>query len=97
MINLTDAKITQVQSKGAKRNNEGEIVQEPYASVTLNVPLDSEEQRKGVLSYLELLREEWVVLEISTKQGKLPLSGAGRIPEEDKQGNEELFDGNKEE
>ena len=89
---MVDAKITQIQSKAAKRNSNGEITQEPYASITLNIPLDSAEQRKNVLHYLELLRDEWVVLDINEKQEKLDsMSGVGSIPKEDQEKHPELF------
>lgn len=66
-----DAKITQIQSKSAKYNADGELTSEPYASITLNVPLDSDAQTEGVYDVLTLLRTEWVVLDISTKQNRM--------------------------
>lgn len=67
-----EGKITQIQMKGARWNDEGEVTAEPYASVTFNVPLNSEEQKNGVLDLMTLVREQNVQIDTVAKQMAFP-------------------------
>lgn len=77
-----DAKITQVQAKPVKLDKDGMITEEPYATISLKVPLDSESQKSGVLEILDLLSREWVELDITHKQQKMPLESNDKPPSE---------------
>ena len=65
-----DAQLTQVNSKPASFDKDGNIVKDEYASVTLNVPMDSESQREAVKDLLDILSSEWCIVTIDAKQIK---------------------------
>ena len=51
-----DANIVQINAKPAKFNKDGEIVHDEYATLTLNIPMDSLTQKKrghGVIRFFE--------------------------------------------
>lgn len=66
-----DAKIKRVQHNPAKFDEDGFIDKEPSATVTLDVPLDSEAQHDAIAALQRLLSTEWVIAEISEKQLKV--------------------------
>ena len=59
-----DAKINQIVIKPAKYNKDGELVQEEYAVLTLNIPMDSLTQKKEVVALTELLDREHVTVDV---------------------------------
>ena len=68
-----DAKISQIQIKPARFNKDGELTTEEYASITMNIPLDSAGQKESLIELIQLTSREWVIAEITALQTKLPL------------------------
>ena len=68
-----DAQLKQVSIKPATFDKESVLVNEGYATLTLNIPMDSAEQRQAIIDLMDILSAEWCFLEIEAKQIKLPL------------------------
>ena len=64
-----DAKLKKIQITPVKFDKEGDIKAAEFATVTLEVPMDSTGQRAGVIELCELLDQEWVKVEI---EGRSP-------------------------
>lgn len=62
-----DAKLKKIQITPVKFDKEGDIKDSEFATVTLEVPMDSTGQRAAVVALCELLDQEWVKLEIGGK------------------------------
>ena len=62
-----DARLKKIQITPMKFDKEGEPQREEFATLTLEVPIDSTEQRAGVIALCELLDQEWVVANIEGK------------------------------
>lgn len=62
-----DAKLKKIQVTPMKFDNQGDVQKEEFATVTIEVPMDSAGQREEIISVLDLLSQEWVVLKISGK------------------------------
>lgn len=62
-----DAKLKKIQITPIKFDKEGEPQREEFATLTLEVPMDSTGQRAGIIELCELLDQEWVTLEIRGK------------------------------
>ena len=62
-----DAKLKKIQITPVKFDKEGAMQREEFATVTLEVPMDSTGQRAAVVALCELLDQEWVTLEIGGK------------------------------
>ena len=62
-----DAKLKKIQVTPMKFDSQGDVQKEEFATVTLEVPMDSAGQREEIISVLDLLNQEWVVLNISSK------------------------------
>ena len=60
-----DAKLKRIQVTPLKFDKEGEVQKEEFSTITLEVPLDSRSQREEMLKLFELLKAEWVKLEIT--------------------------------
>lgn len=71
-----DAKIKRVQHNPAKFDDDGLIDKEPSATITLDVPLDSDAQHDAIAALQRLLSTEWVIAEITEKQLKM------KVPEQ---------------
>ena len=63
-----DAKVKKVAITPVKFNQEGDIKDSAFATVTLEVPMDSTGQRAAIVALTELLDQEWVTLEIGGKE-----------------------------
>ena len=63
-----DAKLKKIQITPVKFDKEGAMQREEFATVTLEIPMDSTGQRAGVIELCELLDQEWVGLTIEGKQ-----------------------------
>lgn len=62
-----DAKLKKIQITPVKFDKEGAIKAEEFATLTLEVPMDSTGQRAGIMALCELLDQEWVTLDIGGK------------------------------
>ena len=63
-----DAKLKKIQITPVKFDKEGDIKAGEFATVTLEVPMDSTGQRAAIIELCELLDQEWVVAEIGGKR-----------------------------
>ena len=62
-----DAKLKKIQITPVKFDKEGAMQREEFATLTLEVPMDSTGQRAAVVALCELLDQEWVKLDIGGK------------------------------
>jgi len=62
-----DAKLKKIQITPVKFDNEGDIKDPEFATLTLEVPMDATGQRTAIIELCELLDQEWVTLEIGGK------------------------------
>ena len=62
-----DAQLKKIQITPVKFDKNGDIKDAEFATLTLQVPIDSTGQRAGVIALCELLDQEWVTLEIGGK------------------------------
>lgn len=60
-----DAQLKQIQVKPATYDKDGGITKEEYATLTVNIPMDSAGQREGVVDLLSLLSREFIHIEVS--------------------------------
>jgi len=72
-----DAKLKKIQITPMKFNKEGDVQKEEFATLTLEVPLDSLTQKEEVMNLFDLLTREWVRL---TVEGKPVLLGKEAQP-----------------
>ena len=62
-----DARLRKIQITPMKFDKEGEIQREEFATLTIEVPMDSTGQRAAIINLCELLDQEWVVVEVEGK------------------------------
>ena len=62
-----DAKLKKIQITPVKFDKEGDMKDAEFATVTLEIPMDSTGQRAGVIELCDLLDQEWVKVEIGGK------------------------------
>ena len=62
-----DAKLKKIQVTPMKFDKEGEIQKEEFATLTIEVPMDSTAQRAAVINLCELLDQEWIVVNVEGK------------------------------
>ena len=62
-----DAKLKKIQITPVKFDKEGDMQREEFATLTLEVPMDSTGQRAAIIELCELLDQEWVVANIEGK------------------------------
>ena len=60
-----DAKLKKIAITSAKFDKEGELVQDEFATLTLDVPMDSLTQKKEVMALFEVLSQEFVSVKIT--------------------------------
>ena len=65
-----DAKIKKIQITPMKFNKEGEVLSEEFATLTMEVPMDSAGQRESIVALLALLSREWILLNVEGKEIK---------------------------
>ena len=63
-----DAKLKKIQITPMKFDKEGEIQKEEFATLTIEVPMDSTSQRAAVINLCELLDQEWIVVNVEGKR-----------------------------
>ncbi len=64
-----DAKLKKIQITPMKFDKDGDVQKEEFATLTIEVPMDSAGQRESIVAMLQLLSREWVVLSV---EGKSP-------------------------
>ena len=62
-----DARLRKIQITPMKFDKQGEIQREEFATLTIEVPMDSTGQRAAVMGLCELLDQEWIVVEVEGK------------------------------
>ena len=62
-----DARLKKIQITPVKFDKEGAMQREEFATLTLEVPMDSTGQRAAIIELCELLDQEWVVANIEGK------------------------------
>ena len=62
-----DAKLKKISITPAKFDDEGEIKSEEFATLTLDVPMDSVGQRNAIMELMGLLDQEWVTAEVQAR------------------------------
>ena len=66
-VNDLDAKLRKIVVTPAKFDDEGEIKSEEFATLTLDVPMDSKAQRAAIMELMDLLDQEWVTAEVQRR------------------------------
>ena len=64
-----DAKLKKIQITPMKFDKEGEPQKEEFATLVLEVPMDSTGQRAAIIELCELLDQQWVVAKIDKTAG----------------------------
>ena len=62
-----DARLKKIQITPMKFDKQGEIQREEFATLTIEVPMDSTGQRAAIMNLCELLDQEWIVVEVEGK------------------------------
>ena len=70
-----DAQLKKIAITPAKFDEDGGIKSAEFATVTLNVPLDSKSQREAIVALMALLDSEWVETEIQSHQQRMKIAG----------------------
>lgn len=63
-----DAQLRKIVATPAKFDENGDIKSQEFATLTLDVPLDSSAQREAILELMSLLDNEWIKVDISASQ-----------------------------
>ena len=69
-----DAQIRKIVVTPAKFDKDGDIKSEEFATLTIDMPLDSTEQRAALTEFLELLNKEWVKADIQSLQQRMKIA-----------------------
>jgi hypothetical protein len=64
-----DAKLKKIQITPMKFDKDGDVQKEEFATLTIEIPMDSAGQREAIVAMLQLLSQEWVILHV---EGKTP-------------------------
>ena len=70
-----DAQLKKITITPAKFDEGGEIKSEEFATLTIDMPLDSTQQRAALTELLELLDKEWVKANIQSLQQRMKMAG----------------------
>ncbi len=62
-----DARLKKIQITPMKFDKEGAMQREEFATLTLEVPMDSTAQRAAIIQLCELLDQEWVTVDVEGK------------------------------
>lgn len=62
-----DAKLKKIQITPMKFDKDGEVQREEFATLTIEVPMDSVTQRAAIMNLCELLGQEWIVVAVEGK------------------------------
>jgi len=62
-----DAKLKKIQITPMKFDKDGEVQREEFATLTIEVPMDSVAQRAAIMNLCELLSQEWIVVDVEGK------------------------------
>ena len=63
-----DAKLKKIQITPMKFDKDGDVQKEEFATLTIEVPMDSAGQRDAIMELLGLLNREWVQVVVEGKK-----------------------------
>lgn len=66
-----DAKLLKIQITPVKLDAEGNVKMPETAVIALEMPMDSASQKEAIIELMGMLSEEWLKVEITTKQLRL--------------------------
>ena len=69
-----DAQLKKITVTPAKFDENGDIKSSEFATLTLDVPLDSAAQREAIVALMTLLDNEWVKTDIQSLQQRMKVS-----------------------
>ena len=70
-----DAQLKKIAITPAKFDDDGAIKSVEFATLTLDVPLDSTAQREAIVELMTLLDKEWVKADIQSLQQRMQIAG----------------------
>ena len=70
-----DAQLKKIAITPAKFDEDGDIKSVEFATLTLDVPLDSKTQREAIVELMTLLDNEWVKVEVQSLQQRMKMAG----------------------
>lgn len=70
-----DAQLKKITVTPAKFDENGDIKSTEFATLTLDVPLDSTAQREAIVELMTLLDNEWVKADIQSLQQRMKIAG----------------------
>ena len=62
-----DAKLKKIGITPMKFDKDGDVAKEEFATLTIEVPMDSAGQREAVMGLLALLSREWIQIDVQGK------------------------------
>lgn len=63
-----DAKLKKIQITPMKFDKDGDVDREEFATLTIEVPMDSAGQRDAIMAMLALLSREWIQVFVEGKK-----------------------------
>ena len=69
-----DAQLKKITITPAKFDEDGDIKSTEFATLTLNIPLDTTAQREAIVELMTLLDNEWVEADIQSLQQRMKIS-----------------------
>ena len=63
-----DAKLKKIQITPIKFDKDGDVQKEEFATLAIEVPMDSAGQREAIVELLGLLNREWVQVVVEGKK-----------------------------
>lgn len=70
-----DAQLKKMTITPAKFDENGDIKSTEFATLVLDVPLDSTAQREAIMELMTLLDNEWVKADIQSLQQRMKIAG----------------------
>ena len=70
-----DTQLKKITVTPAKFDEDGGIKSAEFATLTLDVPLDSKAQREAIVELMSLLDNEWVKTEVQSLQQRMKMAG----------------------
>ena len=70
-----DAQLKKMTITPAKFDENGDIKSTEFATLALDVPLDSTAQREAIVELMTLLDNEWVKADIQSLQQRMKIAG----------------------
>ena len=75
-----DAQIRKIAITPAKFDENGDPKSEEFATLTLDVPMDSIAQRQAIIELMTLLDQQWVKVRIQSDQQRMEMDAGTTAP-----------------